>query len=297
MNRRTLLTIIATGIAAGCAGFGVPIPTGYLAYGVPSSRYATYEIADTVVIETTTPEGRVIPVTAASSMKLRLDIWKASGMKGAVTPSLVAQGSASSYRRMRVSGYVRSFEATLCSPLTGDTSGDIDDVSGNLEVLLSPHGVEERNAFPALSGAAAQASLFPTLADALFPRLPDVWVEPGGTWVDTVTVTDDGEGISRTTTSISTHTLVGDTLVGGRMLVHIRVASKVTVERVIEEAGMEGTGIVTGTVNGSVLWDPRLRLVAYAEYQRDSRGTTTRRGETSGTDMTMSGPTRIWLTG
>ena len=51
------------------------------------------------------------------------------------------------------------------------------------------------------------------------------------------------EGISRTTTLISTHTLVGDTLVGGRMLVHIAVASKVTVESVIEEAGMEGTGM------------------------------------------------------
>ena len=295
MNRRILLTIIATGIAAGCAALGVPINTGYLAYGVPSGRYVTYEIADTVVIETTTPEGRVIPVTAASSMKLRLDIWKASGMPGPVTPSLVAVGSAVSYRRMRVRGYVRSFEATLSSPMTRDTS-DIDDVSGTLEVLLSPHGVEERNAFPALSGAAAPASLFPTLAYALFPRLPDVWVDPGGTWVDTATVTDDGEGISGTTTLISTYTLVGDTLVHGRMLVHIRVASKVTVESVSEEAGMEGTGNVTGTVNGSVLWDPERRIVAYAEYQRDWRGTTTGRGGTSHPVRTITGPTRIWLT-
>ena len=298
MNRKTLLTIAAVGIAAGCAGIGVPLATGYLAYGIPSPTRAIYAVADTIVSERTTLEGEALPVTSASSMTLLLNFRRSISVRGRVTPDLQSENAPLrlSSSRMRVSGEVRKFEATLSSTAIGGMSGTLDDVYGNLEVMVSRHGVDEQTSFPAVSGVAAKDYLFPTLAYALFPRLPDVWVEPGGTWVDTVTVSDDGEGASPTTTLISTHTLVGDTLVGGRMLVHMAVATEVTVEGVTEEAGMPGTGIVTGTVNGSVFWDPERRLVAYAEYQRDFRGTTIGSGDASLPAWTITGPTRIWLT-
>jgi hypothetical protein len=197
---------------------------------------------------------------------------------------------------MRVRGRVTGFDAIQSSPAAGVVSGDLDDVTGYLQAMIGRHGLDELASLPAVSGAAANDYLFPMLGHALFPRMPTAWVDPGDSWVDTVTVADDGEGASPATTWIRTHTLVGDTLVKGLMLIHIVVASKVAVEGVMDEGGTPITGKVTGTMNGSVMWDPERRMVAYAEYHRDWRVATTGSGETSRPAWTIRGPTRIWRT-
>ena len=297
MNRKHLMTIAVAGIAAGCAGIGVPVGTGYLAYGIPPTTRAIYEIVDTIVTEGTTPEGEANLVTSASSVTLLMNFWSSTGVGGLIATDFSRSASLSvSGGKMRARGRVRSFEATRSRPAARGVSADLDDVTGDLEVRVGRRGLDELASFPAVPGAAANDHLFPTLGHALFPRLPDVWVEPGDSWVDTVTVPAAGEGSSPATTLISTYTLGGDSLVHGLMLVHITVASEVTVEGVGEEPGMPVTGNVTGTVNGSVLWDPERRIVAYAEYHRDFLGTTTGRGGTSQPAWTITGPTRIWRT-
>ena len=297
MNRRTLLTIAAIGIAAGCVTIGVPAATGHLAYGVPGTSYNVYEIVDTIVTEMTTPEGEASVVTSASSTTLLLEFLSSIRVGGSVAttfdrsePMKVLSG------RMRMRGRVTGFDATQSIPARGVVFGDLDDVSGNLRAMINRHGLDELVSFPAASGAAANDYLFPMLGHALFPRMPTAWVDPGDSWVDTVTVTDDGEGASPATTWIRTHTLVGDTLVKGLMLIHIAVASKVTMEGATEGEGMPITGKVTGTMNGSIMWDPERRMVAYAEYHRDLRVAATESGETSRPARTITGPTRIWRT-
>lgn len=297
MNRENLVTIAVAGIATGCAGIGVPPGTGYLAYGVPATTYTVYEIADTIVTERTTPEGEAARVTSTSSVTLLMNFWSSTGVGNRVARDFSRSAPLSvSSGKMRARGHVRSFEATRSSPATRGLSADLDDVSGDLEVMVGRRGLDELASFPAVPGAPANDHLFPTLGHALFPRLPDIWVEPGDSWVDTVTVPAAGEGASPATTLARTFTLVGDSLVHGLMLVHIAVASEVTVVGVVEEEGMPVTGNVTGTVNGSVLWDPERRLVAYAEYRRNLRGTTAGRRSASPPEWTVTGTTRIWRT-
>ena len=297
MNRRTLLTIAAIGIAAGCVTIGVPAATGHLAYGVPGTSYTVYEIVDTILTETTTPKGEISVVRSASSTTMLFEFLRSTSVGGSVASTFKQSSALSALSgRMRIRGRVRGFDATRSSPAAGVVSGDLDDVSGYLQAMISRHGLDELVSFPAVSGAAANDYLFPMLGHALFPRMPTAWVDPGDSWVDTVTVTDDGEGASPATTWIRTHTLVGDTLVKGLMLIHIAVASKVTMEGATEGEGMPITGKVTGTMNGSIMWDPERRMVAYAEYHRDWRVAATGSGEISRPARTITGPTRIWRT-
>lgn len=297
MNRKTPLTIAGTAIAAGCVAIGMPGATGHLAYGVPSTSHTVYQVVDTVVTEMTTPGGETSAAMAASSMSLLLEFRSSTSVSGTVATTFDQSTPLSPLSgRMRVRGRARSFDATLSSPAAGVVSGDLDDVSGYLQAMVSRRGLDELVSFPAVSGAAANHYLFPTLGPALFPRMPTAWVDPGDSWVDTVTVTDDGEGASPAITWIRTHTLVGDTLVHGLMLIHIAVAGKVTVEGVMEGAGMPVTSGLTGTMNGSVLWDPERRMVAYAEYHRDWRVAAAGSGDGSLPAWTIIGPTRIWRT-
>ena len=298
MNRRTLLTIAAAGIAAGCVAIGVPAATGHLAYGIPSTTYTVYAIVDTVVTEMGASDEEASAVgTSASSMTLLMEFQSSTSVSGSVATTFDRSAPLNPLSgRMRVRGRVRSFDAALSSPAAGVVSGDLDDVSGYLQAMIGRRGLDELVSFPAVSGPAANDYLFPTLAHALFPRMPTAWVDPGDSWVDTVTVADDGEGASPATTWIRTHTLVGDTLVHGLMLIHIAVAGRVTLEGSMEGAGMPIRGKVTGTLNGSVLWDPERRVVAYAEYHRDWRVAATGSGDTSLAAWTITGPTRVWRT-
>ena len=274
MSRRTLRTIIATAAIAGCVGPGGPSPADTFTYTLPSPPSAVYQIADTMVVDVATPLGD-IAVTAEATVTM--------GLAFATDPGGV-----------RVTGTVEAFAASMTNPMTGTETADADDLSGNLEAVISRHGVKEQMSFPELLGPVGQMSSFSVLAYLLFPRLPDGDVDPGATWMDTVNASYDGEEVSMTTTTISTYTLVGDTLVEGRGLVHIAVVNDITTDLVIKEGGI--TQKVAGLANGFALWDPERRLVAYVEYERDVGGTTSLPGMPP-MNVSVSGPTRIRLEG
>ena len=151
-------------------------------------------------------------------------------------------------------------------------------MSGSLEVVIGRSGVGELLSFPQVTGAMSQTALFPLLSFLLFPRLPDGEADPGATWVDTATASGDAGDMTTTATLVSTYTLVGDTLVDGRALVHIAVAREVTIDNEIEEVGMSATQAIAGSANGFVLWDPERGLVAYAEFDQDLEGAMTLSG-------------------
>ena len=195
---------------------------------------------------------------------------------------------------VRVTGTVDRFEGAA-SGMMGTETATIDDVSGRFEVVIGRSGVAELVSFPQVTGAMSQTSLFPLLAFLLFPRLPDGEADPGATWVDTATVSGDAGEMTTTSTLVTTYTLVGDTLVDGRALVHIAMAGEVTIDNKIEEVGMSATQEITGSANGFILWDPERGLLAYAEFEQDFDGAMTMSG--MGIDMTIAGTTRIRLEG
>ena len=305
MNRRTLLTVILTVAAAGCARLAVPSPFNTLAYVVTPMPQAVYQVTDTRVIAVTPPQdgGRAgtvpdAPVTASSSMVLHLTL---AGRPGGVRTSFDSQSShervsiSTAPGRIRVAGFVKSFEAIVSNPVTGDVPIGHDDVAGDVELVIDRRGIEKTESFPEFSGAAAPFAPLPALAWTLFPRLPADGTDPGSTWVDTVSTTAGWGGMETTLHSVNTYTLAGDTVMDGRVLTHIAVTSEVTMEQVMEDSEMRFAQTMEGSVDGLILWSPERRLVAYAEYQRDWWGTTRAGGEESLLDTRITGPTTIWL--
>ena len=274
MNRGNLLAIFATVTIAACAGYGSgPSPARPLAYDIPSPPTAIYRIADSATVSVDSPMGKMA-ITNESSVTLALTFESAPG-------------------GIRVTGSVEDLAASQSNPMTGTQSADQDDVSGTLDLVMGRRGDVEVTSLPELSGQAQQLFSFPSIAHQLFPRLPDDVVEPGGSWVDTVTWSTT-EPIESTSGAVLTFTLVGDTLVDGRTLLNIAVTSEVTGESQIDQGGMSMTQSIGGTATGFVLWDTERGLPTYQYSERAMEGTTTIPGMAP-FGMTISGPVRVWL--
>ena len=274
MDRKTWLAIIATVALAACVGSGGPSPAGPLAYSVPTPPTAVYQITDTMAITMDTPAGSM-EITTGSSVTLAMTFERATD-------------------GVRVTGSVESFDASATNPMSGTESVDDGDVSGTLEFVLDRRGDVEVASLPELSGAAAQMSPFASIAHELFPRLPDDVVEPGDTWVDTVTWTTEMESMETTSSAVLTFTLVGDTLVDGRTLLNFAVASEVEGGATVEQGGMAITQSMAGSSTGFVLWDTERGLPAYEQAERNLEGTTTVAGMPP-FPMRATGTTRVRL--
>ena len=272
---RTPIAIVAAVFAVGCAGTGGPSGRN-LTYSVPSPASAVYHIGDTMSIDMDTPAGSF---TIAGAGTVTMELTFESAPVG-----------------VRVTGTVEAFEGSIDNPMMGTQTAGLDDVTGSLEVLVSRAGVEELTTVPELSGPVAQVSSFPALAFLLFPRMPDGDVDPGANWVDTVATSTESDEVSTTTTAVSTYTLVGDTVVDGRTLAHIAVATHITTETDVEQGGMSITQNVEGPSDGFFLWDPERRLVVLGEWERDVEGTMSV-GNMGTMSMGITGPTRIRLEG
>ena len=271
MTRKTLLTIIAATAATACVRTGGPP----FSYAVPSPANAVYQVDDSMSIEIDAPTGGMA-ITGA----------------GSVTMALAFQADRDGL--VYVEGTVEAFEGFMTNPMMGTQTADLDDVSGSLAVFISRQGVEEIALVPVLSGPVAQMSSFPAMAFLLFPRMPGGDVDTGATWVDTVTASTDADEWSTSSTTISTYTVVGDTLVDGRTLVHIAVATEITTETEADQGGMSITQNTAGSADGFFLWDPERGLVVQAEYERDVEGTMSA-GNMGTMGMAVTGPTRIRL--
>ena len=260
------LAVIAAALAAACATPGTPAPDQQLSYGAGPSP-ASYEIADTLVLDINSPLGALEVVSGAT-----------------VT---VALAFAPDPRGMRVTGTVESLEATITNSMGPTETASLEDVSGVLEFLVGRYGVVHVALFPEVSGALAPTSSFPVLPYVLFPRLAAGVVDPGSTWTDTVTASVEGE-VDLASTTVATYTLMGDTVVDGRPLVRIAVTSEDAIELQGDQQGTLIRQTLEGSANGFVLWDPERRLMAYGQFDRDLEG-----------DMTMPGvpPIPVRITG
>lgn len=274
-DRKPAAGLILSGVlSTACATTGGPSSDGTLAYDVPSPATAVYEIVDTASVFVNSPVGSLdIPATSSTTLSMSFE---------------------SDPRGVRATGTVESFEASMSNPMQGTLSTDLDDVTGHLEIVFGRRGVEEVVAVPSITGPAAQLSPFNHIANDLFPRLPAGAVDPGATWVDTVTWTTDDGAIETISTTVYTHTLVGDTVVDGRTLRHIAVAGDVTNEAEVIQAGTTMTQSMTGTATGFVLWDAERGLLAEAFFERELEGSMTVPGMAS-FDMSLGGPVRVRL--
>ena len=275
MNRRSLIAAVATLTAlAACSGYGGPAPARPLAYDVPSPPMATYQITDTTVIGVSTPMGDL-------AINTGMDLTLAMAFERA------AEG-------VRVTGSVESFNAFMTNPMTGRETADAADLSGSLDYTIGRRGDVEVASLPELPAATEQLSPFSSIARELFPPLPDAVVEPGGMWVDTVTWTTELSSGESTSNAVLTYTLVGDTLVDGRTLLHFTVAGEASAVADVTQGGMAMTQSMAGSTSGFIFWDTDHGLPVYQESDRELEGNLEMAGMPP-LPMSASGTTRVWL--
>lgn len=275
---------VAAITAAACAGPGSPFPTGPLAYDVPSPPSATYQVVDSIVTGTTMT-GMTMDFGVQSTMTLALEF--------AADPGGV-----------RVTGTVEDLDVAVSNEMVGTERVDESILSGEYVVLLSRTGEQEVVSAPEFSempdlggfGTGLMSlSEAGGLGQELFPPLPDEVVGPGDTWVDTVSQDVDAEGTESTTTTTITYTLAGDTVIDGRAMLHITVASETAAEVTIEMMGMSMTTTTEFSTTGFVLWDIDRGLVAYAESQRSGSGSVQLPPPMPSGQVTISGSSRVRL--
>ena len=252
---RALPKIVLAAAVAGCGGPQGPPPAGTLSYGFPSPPAAVYQIADTVAGEVNLLGNLEI----AGGYSLTLNLAFEQDLAG-----------------VRVRGIADSFEGSLSDPAQAALSADLGYLAGTLDFVMNRHGVVEVTSFPESTGPDEEVFSFAGLPYDLFPHLPDSIVDRGGNWADSVKWHTDGRRAEMTSKPAYTYTLVGDTLVDDRWLLHIAFAGKVDIVTVTGRPGKATYRHMKGSATGLVLWDPERRLVAYQQYERDLRGTVTR---------------------
>ncbi|MXW17386.1 MAG: hypothetical protein F4123_02045 [Gemmatimonadetes bacterium] len=253
------LSIAAIVCASACVVLGGPPSPDGLGYRVPSPPTATYHVADTIVVESR-PFQQVREYTTTTAITLGMTFERATG-------------------GVRVVGIPETFEGAVRGGIvTRGPPPGLDDVTGTLEFVLSPLGEVDVVSLPELSGPASGLGQLASLAHELFPRLPDRVVEPGATWVDTVTWSSVGPSSEATVTSVHAYTLVGDTLVDGRSLLSIALTGEMTIELEGQVGPSALTSSSSGPVTGLVLWDAGRGLPVIWQYRQELEGTSIREG-------------------
>ncbi len=279
MTGKTPTAIFATTVAAaaasamaGAAGPGPdgPIPADTLAYRVPSPPTAVYRSSTSVTMSVGTAMG---PMNITGEGTFTLDMAFEDHADG-----------------MRVTGTVSSFEGSGSNPMGGTQSFGLDAVTGSLDMVIDHRGEAEIASTPDLQGLEGGMSPFTAINTAIFPLLPEGPVEPGATWMDADTLSTNVAGIETTTTAVSTYTLVGDTVVDGRGLTKIAMATEMTVEGEGNAGGMSISQNMSGTINGVILWDAERGLVTRTETEQSLEGSMSMPGmPSSSVSMTGSG--------
>ena len=242
-----------------------------LSYRVPSPANATYHVSDTLTTTVVMPVGEI---------SLELTMAMTLGATFEADPGGV-----------RFTGELEAFSASRSGPMGSQTLDE--EVAGAYVFVLDPRGGVEVVSGPEFPEPAASASPVVSLPHEMFPQLPGTAVQPGDSWVDTVTWSHESPGARVTTTNVHTYTLVGDTLVDGRSLLYIAISGEAETKGSVGPPGMSSEQTVSGANTGFALWDPERGALHSMEITRDYSGTmNSPMGEAS---MKVTGSSRRWM--
>ena len=242
-----------------------------LSYGVPSPANATYHVSDTLTTTIGTPVGDV-------SLELTMAVTLAATFEP--DPGGV-----------RFTGALEAFSASMSGPMGSQTLDET--VAGAYVFVLDSRGGVEVVSGPEFPEPAASAAPVVSLPHEMFPHLPGKAVQPGDRWVDTVTWSHESPDARVTTTNMHTYTLVGDTVVDGRSLLHIAISGEAETKGTVGPSGMSSEQTITGANSGFALWDPERGTLHSMEIDRDYSGTmNSPMGEAS---VTVTGSSRRWM--
>lgn len=112
-------------------------------------------------------------------------------------------------------------------------------------------------------------------AAAFLPRLPQRAVAPGGSWTDTLLVTEVLQGVTAEVTTVLRYTVADTSALAGRPVVPVEYAGTISVtgSGVIEGSRVEVQG--SGRISGHYLFDPADRVFDLHEQEQVLESTLT----------------------
>jgi hypothetical protein len=154
-------------------------------------------------------------------------------------------------------------------PIRGSDS----DIEGQLVFRLDPRGEAVLETEPNVAGSTGQFINGRAMAATLLPRLPGKAVGVGDRWLDTIYVEASEEASRVEGHSIIQHTVMSDTLLGGRRIVRVSLEGEDHRRIEATQAGMSVSQTLDGRGEGLVLWDPGARAVVEYRYGSELNGT------------------------
>lgn len=235
----------AAALLSACAGgapeAAQPAPQAALAHEMPTTMPLTYTSSDSMTFDIEMGPGQTMEQTMGQSSRVTLSFAPAAGSALTVTADV-------------------SEAAMYMGNMMGRQEIPGDALTGTYTFTLVPTGEVEMLESPDLPEEAQQLMGEDRFRD-FFPRLPGRAVQPGQTWVDTVTAESETEVGTTTNRSIITSTFRGDTTVNGRTLWVVDAVKDVSVELVGETQGMEIRQELAGSATETIWWDPVRRLM------------------------------------
>ena len=229
------LGVLALAACGGAGGPGAPSPSGALMIAMPSAP-VSFTKSDTVQVEVDTGVMGTITMDGRSDATIGLSF--SSDPEGFLATATY-----------------ESLEATMANPMGGNSTITEADLEGQLAFAVSPRGhATVRDRFQ-VEGEAAQMVGNVTLAHEFFLRLPDGSVGMGDSWVDTLVVDEAMEGVTTTTTTVTTYMVEGDTMVAGMQMLKVNANSEIEAVAEGTMQGMSMSQALSGTSTGSLLWD------------------------------------------
>ncbi|MGQ0814074.1 MAG: hypothetical protein ACT4O1_06365 [Gemmatimonadota bacterium] len=252
------IRLLAAALLSACASAPPvpPAPRGtVLAYTMPAPSTITYAFTDSS----------------------RFDIQ--GGAIGEITVRIGGAGNAAVTYAQKPTGLeatirVTEFSGSMTNSATGSgPTATETDIEGAAVITLTAEGAPTITTMPKLGGRSQRVGVGQSFFRRFFVRLPARKVEPGATWVDTVTVSDESAGTNVNVHDIVTSTFVRDTVVNGHTLALISTASERTLNIAGVNEGVEIAQRLTGRSTGTILWDARRNLLVERRETSELSGT------------------------
>lgn len=256
MTRRICLVAVALlpACASAPAGSGSATTAMALSYAVPTPATVGYTFVD------------------SSSFHIQ------GGPIGDIKADIGASGTADITYAMAGSDIEATIKVTDFagsmhnSAMGGGPSATEADIQGDAVLTVTPRGVTTLKTLPTLTPNVQQVGVSNAFFRRFFVRLPGTSVRPGATWVDTVTVNEDG-ATRVNVVDIVTSTFVGDTVINARTVSLINTTSQRTVSVSGTNQGVEVAQKLTGTSTGRTLWDAQQNVLVERTETSELAGT------------------------
>lgn len=264
-----LVALMAAALPA-CATMGDPPAPPLLSHVLPTTPAVTYAFEDSSVFS--------IDPGAMGAMEV-------VGVQEGVAELEFRQDSTGALHVLV--GFPR-LNVQFRNPGQGAVTADQGDIAGRFTVNLGPAGMVAVTDTPALTAGLRDVTGVESLLQPLFVRLPDLPVEAGASWTDTVTSVEHTGGLRSETWQMITSTLMGDTTVAGRTLLRIRTEATNQIEVTGTSGGVEILQRVSGDTRGEVLWDPEAGVLYSRREEGELDGTIDLPG-LGASDLSVSG--------